>query len=58
MSPDARVLSIRIISAQCLPKPESVIVDKGDIVDPYVVVEVFGVPIDCKRVWSCANVVV
>ena len=50
------MLTIRIISAQCLPKPEAAILDKGEVIDPYVEVEVFGVPLDCHYVWTCSNV--
>jgi hypothetical protein len=47
---EPRILTIRIISAQCLPKPEGAIVDKGEVIDPYVEVEIFGVPLDCHYV--------
>ena len=46
------MLSIRVISAQCLPKPENDI--DREIIDPYVTVEIFGAPIDCQKVdWVC-----
>ena len=46
------MLSIRVISAQCLPKPENDI--DREIIDPYVTVEIFGAPIDCQKVdWGC-----
>ena len=44
------MLSIRIISAQCLPKPPGAVIDQGDIIDPYVLVSVSGVPVDCQKV--------
>lgn len=37
-------LRITILSARMLPKGKS-----GDVIDPFVEVEVFGVPIDCKQ---------
>jgi hypothetical protein len=46
----SKILSIRVISGQCLPKPENILLNQQEIVDPYVVVEVMGVPIDCFKV--------
>eukprot|EP00042_Codosiga_hollandica_P048616 m.547550 g.547550 ORF g.547550 m.547550 type:complete len:529 (-) comp57702_c0_seq1:31-1617(-) len=46
---EEQVLTIRIISAQNLPKPELAMIDKGEIVDPYVTVEIFGIPLDCAK---------
>eukprot|EP00052_Salpingoeca_macrocollata_P004747 m.43261 g.43261 ORF g.43261 m.43261 type:complete len:1105 (+) comp14423_c0_seq3:89-3403(+) len=43
----ARVVTITVISGQHLPKPEQS--TKGEIVDPYVVCEVQGLPIDCSK---------
>lgn len=45
---DARFLTIRVISAQMLPKPE--LAEAGEIIDPYVVLDVLGVPADEKKV--------
>ncbi|XP_037684656.1 1-phosphatidylinositol 4,5-bisphosphate phosphodiesterase eta-2-like [Choloepus didactylus] len=43
-------LVIRIISGQQLPKPrDSVLGDRGEIIDPFVEVEVIGLPVDCNR---------
>jgi hypothetical protein len=39
-------LEIRIISGQQLPKPKGA--KKGEVIDPYVKVEIFGVPADHK----------
>ncbi|KAL3309531.1 Inactive phospholipase C-like protein 2 [Cichlidogyrus casuarinus] len=43
-----QILRLRVISAQQLPKPRGSAV-KGDIVEPYVVLEVFGIPVDCAE---------
>lgn len=40
-------LKVRIISAQQLPKPNQT--TKGEIIDPYVEVEIIGEPEDCKK---------
>eukprot|EP00048_Salpingoeca_helianthica_P002259 m.55881 g.55881 ORF g.55881 m.55881 type:complete len:1080 (-) comp11999_c1_seq1:92-3331(-) len=45
---DMRYLTIRIISGQTLPKPG--MAKKGEIIDPYVVVEILGVETDRKEV--------
>lgn len=37
-------LRITILSARMLPKGKS-----GDVIDPFVEVEVFGAPVDCKQ---------
>ncbi|XP_045715577.1 1-phosphatidylinositol 4,5-bisphosphate phosphodiesterase eta-2 isoform X5 [Phyllostomus hastatus] len=43
-------LVLRIISGQQLPKPrDSVLGDRGEIIDPYVEVEVIGLPVDCSK---------
>ncbi|XP_070560121.1 1-phosphatidylinositol 4,5-bisphosphate phosphodiesterase eta-2-like [Ptychodera flava] len=43
-------LLMRIISGQQLPKPpQSILGERGEIIDPYVEVEIVGVPIDCAR---------
>ncbi|XP_065834957.1 1-phosphatidylinositol 4,5-bisphosphate phosphodiesterase eta-2-like [Oscarella lobularis] len=41
------LLAIKIISGQQLPKPNGV--EKGEIIDPYVKVEVLGIPRDCAE---------
>uniref|UniRef100_A0A0L8FX49 Phosphoinositide phospholipase C n=2 Tax=Octopus bimaculoides TaxID=37653 RepID=A0A0L8FX49_OCTBM len=41
-------LHIRIISGQNLPKPQGSGA-KGDITDPYVTIEIFGIPADCAE---------
>uniref|UniRef100_A0A8C0M703 Phosphoinositide phospholipase C n=1 Tax=Canis lupus familiaris TaxID=9615 RepID=A0A8C0M703_CANLF len=43
-------LVLRIISGQQLPKPrDSMLGDRGEIIDPFVEVEVIGLPVDCNR---------
>ncbi|XP_054439407.1 1-phosphatidylinositol 4,5-bisphosphate phosphodiesterase eta-2 [Pteronotus mesoamericanus] len=43
-------LVLRIISGQQLPKPrDSMLGDRGEIIDPYVEVEVIGLPVDCSK---------
>ncbi|KAK7915912.1 hypothetical protein WMY93_011673 [Mugilogobius chulae] len=43
-------LVLKIISGQQLPKPkDSMLGDRGEIIDPYVEVEIIGLPIDCKK---------
>nr|XP_045007142.1 1-phosphatidylinositol 4,5-bisphosphate phosphodiesterase eta-2 isoform X1 [Jaculus jaculus] len=43
-------LSLRIISGQQLPKPkDSMLGDRGEIIDPFVEVEVIGLPVDCSK---------
>ncbi|KFV79553.1 1-phosphatidylinositol 4,5-bisphosphate phosphodiesterase eta-2, partial [Struthio camelus australis] len=43
-------LVLRIISGQQLPKPrDSMLGDKGEIIDPFVEVEVIGLPVDCFK---------
>ncbi|CAM9741811.1 unnamed protein product [Bubo scandiacus] len=43
-------LVLRIISGQQLPKPrDSMLGDRGEIIDPFVEVEVIGLPIDCFK---------
>uniref|UniRef100_A0A8C4N620 Phosphoinositide phospholipase C n=1 Tax=Eptatretus burgeri TaxID=7764 RepID=A0A8C4N620_EPTBU len=43
-------LAVKVISGQQLPKPpDSVLGDRGEIIDPFVEVEVVGVPIDCRK---------
>jgi len=41
-------VQVRVISAHHLPKPDQT--SRGEIIDPYVTVEVFGVTHDCKQV--------
>ena len=40
--------SPQIISAQSLPKPRGSTASKASFLDPYVVIQVFGIPADCK----------
>ncbi|KAJ8780636.1 hypothetical protein J1605_000679 [Eschrichtius robustus] len=43
-------LVVRIISGQQLPKPrDSMLGDRGEIIDPFVEVEVIGLPVDCSK---------
>nr|XP_029132542.1 1-phosphatidylinositol 4,5-bisphosphate phosphodiesterase eta-2 isoform X2 [Labrus bergylta] len=43
-------LVLKIISGQQLPKPkDSMLGDRGEIIDPFVEVEVIGLPIDCCK---------
>ncbi|KAM6371818.1 1-phosphatidylinositol 4,5-bisphosphate phosphodiesterase eta-2 isoform 1-T1 [Pluvialis apricaria] len=43
-------LVLRIISGQQLPKPrDSMLGDRGEIIDPFVEVEVIGLPVDCFK---------
>uniref|UniRef100_A0A8C4MA89 Phosphoinositide phospholipase C n=1 Tax=Equus asinus TaxID=9793 RepID=A0A8C4MA89_EQUAS len=43
-------LVLRIISGQQLPKPrDSMLGDRGEIIDPFVEVEVIGLPVDCNK---------
>uniref|UniRef100_A0A8C5S6U6 Phosphoinositide phospholipase C n=1 Tax=Laticauda laticaudata TaxID=8630 RepID=A0A8C5S6U6_LATLA len=43
-------LVLRIISGQQLPKPrDSMLGDRGEIIDPFVEVEVIGLPMDCCK---------
>ncbi|XP_015743367.1 1-phosphatidylinositol 4,5-bisphosphate phosphodiesterase eta-2 isoform X2 [Python bivittatus] len=43
-------LILRIISGQQLPKPrDSMLGDRGEIIDPFVEVEVIGLPVDCCK---------
>ncbi|XP_019514133.1 PREDICTED: 1-phosphatidylinositol 4,5-bisphosphate phosphodiesterase eta-2 isoform X2 [Hipposideros armiger] len=43
-------LVLRIISGQQLPKPrDSMLGDRGEIIDPFVEVEVIGLPVDCCK---------
>uniref|UniRef100_A0A914W8E7 Phosphoinositide phospholipase C n=2 Tax=Plectus sambesii TaxID=2011161 RepID=A0A914W8E7_9BILA len=43
-----QILHLRILSGQQLPRPRGSTA-KGDSTDPFVVVEVFGVPMDCAE---------
>ncbi|KAK4471507.1 hypothetical protein MN116_004929 [Schistosoma mekongi] len=43
-----QVLRLKIVSAQQLPKPRGS-VSKGDTIEPYVVVEIHGIPVDCAE---------
>ncbi|XP_018083340.1 1-phosphatidylinositol 4,5-bisphosphate phosphodiesterase eta-2 isoform X6 [Xenopus laevis] len=43
-------LVLRIISGQQLPKPkDSMLGDRGEIIDPFVEVELIGLPVDCFK---------
>nr|XP_023408276.1 1-phosphatidylinositol 4,5-bisphosphate phosphodiesterase eta-2 [Loxodonta africana] len=43
-------LVLRIISGQQLPKPrDSMLGDRGEIIDPFVEVEIIGLPVDCNK---------
>uniref|UniRef100_A0A671WAK8 Phosphoinositide phospholipase C n=1 Tax=Sparus aurata TaxID=8175 RepID=A0A671WAK8_SPAAU len=43
-------LVLKIISGQQLPKPkDSMFGDRGEIIDPFVKVEIIGLPIDCSE---------
>ena len=43
-----QILHLTIISAHQLPKPKNSAA-KADVTDPYVVVQVFGIPADCEE---------
>uniref|UniRef100_A0A183DUG5 C2 domain-containing protein n=1 Tax=Gongylonema pulchrum TaxID=637853 RepID=A0A183DUG5_9BILA len=43
-----QILHLRILSGQQLPRPRGSTA-KGDSADPYVIVEVFGIPSDCAE---------
>ncbi|VEL40183.1 unnamed protein product [Protopolystoma xenopodis] len=43
-----QVLRIRVISAQQLPKPRGSVA-KGDTIEPYIVVQIFGILTDCRE---------
>ncbi|XP_030600308.1 1-phosphatidylinositol 4,5-bisphosphate phosphodiesterase eta-1 isoform X1 [Archocentrus centrarchus] len=43
-------LTLKIISGQQLPKPpDSMLGDRGEIIDPFVEVEIIGLPVDCCK---------
>ncbi|KAK2847750.1 hypothetical protein Q7C36_009432 [Tachysurus vachellii] len=43
-------LILKIISGQQLPKPpDSMLGDRGEIIDPFVEVEIIGLPVDCCK---------
>ncbi|XP_061697409.1 1-phosphatidylinositol 4,5-bisphosphate phosphodiesterase eta-2a [Syngnathoides biaculeatus] len=43
-------LVLKIISGQQLPKPkDSMLGDRGEIIDPFVEVEIIGLPVDCTK---------
>lgn len=44
-----KILHLRILSGQQLPRPRGSTA-KGDSADPYVIVEIFGIPMDCAEV--------
>ncbi|XP_046407217.1 inactive phospholipase C-like protein 2 isoform X1 [Ischnura elegans] len=43
-----QILHLRIISGQQLPRPRGSTA-KGDVIDPYVVIQIFGIPADCTE---------
>ncbi|XP_072022051.1 inactive phospholipase C-like protein 1 [Amphiura filiformis] len=43
-----QILHIKIISGQRFPKPKGS-GSKGDVIDPYVSMEIFGIPADCSE---------
>ncbi|KAG8234834.1 hypothetical protein J437_LFUL015148, partial [Ladona fulva] len=43
-----QMLHLRIISGQQLPRPRGSTA-KGDVIDPYVVIQIFGIPADCTE---------
>ncbi|CAL8076487.1 unnamed protein product [Calicophoron daubneyi] len=47
-----QILRLKILSAQQLPKPRGS-VSKGDTIEPYVVVEIHGIPVDCTEQRTC-----
>ncbi|KER29101.1 hypothetical protein T265_13445, partial [Opisthorchis viverrini] len=47
-----QIFRLRILSAQQLPKPRGSI-SKGDTIEPYVVVEIHGIPVDCAEQRTC-----
>ncbi|XP_078139568.1 1-phosphatidylinositol 4,5-bisphosphate phosphodiesterase eta-2 [Centroberyx gerrardi] len=43
-------LVVKVISGQQLPKPkDSMFGDRGEIIDPFVEVEIIGLPVDCSK---------
>uniref|UniRef100_A0A0N4ZEL7 Phosphoinositide phospholipase C n=1 Tax=Parastrongyloides trichosuri TaxID=131310 RepID=A0A0N4ZEL7_PARTI len=48
LSYSAQILHLRILSGQQLPRPRGSNV-KSDSADPFVVVEIFGIPLDCAE---------
>lgn len=44
----SQIFRLRILSAQQLPKPRGS-VSKGDTIEPYVVIEIHGIPVDCSE---------
>ncbi|KAM5163968.1 1-phosphatidylinositol 4,5-bisphosphate phosphodiesterase eta-1 [Mantella aurantiaca] len=43
-------LILKVVSGQQLPKPpDSMLGDRGEIIDPYVEVEMIGLPVDCCK---------
>ncbi|XP_042226630.1 inactive phospholipase C-like protein 1 [Homarus americanus] len=44
-----QLLKIKVISGQCLPKPRGSTATKASFIDPYVVIQVFGIPADCTE---------
>ncbi|XP_072264101.1 1-phosphatidylinositol 4,5-bisphosphate phosphodiesterase eta-1 isoform X3 [Pyxicephalus adspersus] len=43
-------LILKVISGQQLPKPpDSMLGDRGEIIDPYVEIEMIGLPVDCCK---------
>ncbi|KAK3868344.1 hypothetical protein Pcinc_026256, partial [Petrolisthes cinctipes] len=44
-----QLLKIKVISGQCLPKPRGSTATKASFIDPYVVIQIFGIPSDCTE---------
>ncbi|XP_071543528.1 inactive phospholipase C-like protein 1 isoform X2 [Panulirus ornatus] len=44
-----QLLKIKVISGQCLPKPRGSTATKATFIDPYVVIQIFGIPADCTE---------
>ena len=42
-------MTLKVISGQFLPKPNDS--TEGELIDPFVTVELLGVDRDCKAVW-------
>nr|CAD7440840.1 unnamed protein product [Timema bartmani] len=49
-----QILHLKVISAQYLPRPRGSTA-KGDVIDPYIMVQVFGIPSDCTGIHSSAS---
>lgn len=49
--PDHKIskVIVEVLSARRLPKPGQLELGKGDVIDPFVVLEMHGVPEDCRN---------